>query len=128
VQRLFTMFPLGVPGIALLILRVCVAASLHADGTARWSPVTSPSILLVIVLTTICLILGLLTPFSASLCALLELSTFNRAGGQDIFHLVISVLTAATLAMLGPGAYSIDARIFGRRLLSVPPRHKTHSD
>jgi hypothetical protein len=42
-------------------------------------------------------------------------------GGANEFHLAISILNAAILAVLGPGAYSIDARIFGRRILDVTP-------
>jgi hypothetical protein len=48
--------------------------------------------------------------------------------GEDMFHMVISILTGVALAVLGPGAYSIDARIFGRRLLTVPPRKQPYSD
>jgi hypothetical protein len=28
------------------------------------------------------------------------------------------------VAALGPGAYSIDARLFGRKVLKVPRRHR----
>jgi hypothetical protein len=42
-------------------------------------------------------------------------------GGTNEFHLAVSILNAAILAVLGPGAYSVDARIFGRRILDVTP-------
>jgi len=42
--------------------------------------------------------------------------------GQDDFHLAIAIVNCADLAVLGPGAYSIDARFFGWRLLTIPPR------
>jgi len=42
--------------------------------------------------------------------------------GQSGFSLAIAALDSAVLAVLGPGAYSIDARIFGWRTLTVPPR------
>ena len=47
---------------------------------------------------------------------------------RQIFHLVISILISAALAILGPGAYSVDARIFGRKLLTVPSRHRPDSE
>jgi uncharacterized membrane protein YphA (DoxX/SURF4 family) len=54
----------------------------------------------------------------------MEFCALSVTGGQDIFHLVISILISAALAILGPGAYSVDARIFGRKLLTVPSRHR----
>jgi uncharacterized membrane protein YphA (DoxX/SURF4 family) len=122
------MFPSGVQGAALFILRVSVAATLLEDGTGHWIPVASLWLLLPIILTATCLCLGLLTPICASLCCLIEFYSLTTTGGQDIFHLAISILTSAVLATLGPGAYSVDARIFGRRLLTVPLRQRSQSD
>jgi uncharacterized membrane protein YphA (DoxX/SURF4 family) len=125
VQRLFSMFASGVPGAALFVLRVSVAATLLEDGTGHGTPVTSLWMLLPIILTATFLCLGLLTPICASLCCLMEFYSLTISGGQDMFHLVMSILTSAVLAMLGPGAYSVDGRIFGRRLLIVPPRQRS---
>jgi hypothetical protein len=58
----------------------------------------------------------------------MEFGAFSVTGGQEIFHLVISISISAALAILGPGAYSVDARIFGRKLLTVPPRHRPDSE
>lgn len=126
-QRLFYMFPLGAPGVALFVLRVCVAATLLVDGTAHWTHVTSLWMLVPMALTAICLCLGLLTPCCAFLSCLIEFCTLTLAGRQDMLRLVISILTSAALALLGPGAYSVDSRIFGRRLLNVPPRQRPQS-
>lgn len=122
------MFPLGAPGVALLVLRVCVAATLVADGTDYGGRVTSFWMLCPIVLTSVCLCFGFLTPYCAALSCLMEFRAYAIHAGPDIFHVVISVLTSAVLAILGPGGYSIDARIFGRRLLSLPPRQFHHPD
>ncbi|MGD0796884.1 MAG: hypothetical protein ABR910_04090 [Acidobacteriaceae bacterium] len=40
--------------------------------------------------------------------------------GRSELCLVNSILEGAILAVLGPGAYSVDSRIFGRRLLTLP--------
>jgi putative oxidoreductase len=39
------------------------------------------------------------------------------AGGNDIWMLLMLAVFGATLAMIGPGAWSIDARLFGRKYL-----------
>ena len=35
---------------------------------------------------------------------------------------VFPIIDAAALALLGPGAYSVDARLFGRRVTVIAPR------
>src|SRR5580658_11148679 len=108
------MFPARAPGAALFVLRVSVAANLLVDGTAHWTLVTSLWILLPIALTALCLCLGLLTPYCASLCCLIEVCALTIAAGQDRFHLVIAILTSAVLAILGPGASRLEPVFFGR--------------
>ena len=52
----------------------------------------------------------------------------NLLGAADrLYEMIFAsvTLTSAALALLGPGAYSVDARLFGRRLLVVPPRKDT---
>lgn len=74
-----------------------------------------------ILATMLCL--GFLTPYCAALGCILQLGVFFLAAGDHHrFHLAISILNSGVLALLGPGAYSIDARIFGRRLVYFPPR------
>jgi uncharacterized membrane protein YphA (DoxX/SURF4 family) len=33
---------------------------------------------------------------------------------------LLAVMMAISLALLGPGAYSVDARLFGRREITIP--------
>ena len=124
-QRLFSMFPGGTTGAALLLLRVTVAATLVVDGATNWSSVTSLWIVLVFLLPTFSLVAGLFTPYGAIVCGLVKLAVPVGNGGDSGFHIAMFVLTCVTVAMLGPGAYSIDARMFGRQLLVVPPRNRT---
>src|SRR5438309_690587 len=42
VQRLFSMFPTGVAGAGLMLLRLSVATALLTDGTMHWALVRSP--------------------------------------------------------------------------------------
>lgn len=56
--------------------------------------------------------LGFLTPYCAAGSCLLELVLLATTGSNR-FQLGMSALTAAATMVLGPGAYSIDARLFG---------------
>ena len=116
------MFPSGRAGVALLLLRVAAATTLIVDGMANWASVTSFWILIVFLLPAFSLIVGLLTPYGAMVCGLVQMVVLFKTGGCNGFHLAMSILTSGAVALLGPGAYSVDARMFGRQILSVPPR------
>ena len=48
----------------------------------------------------------------------------SEAGGglDDTATLALVLVMSVTVTLLGPGAYSVDARLFGRRVTVVPPR------
>ena len=119
-QRLFTMFPGGWPGAGLLLLRLIAAIPLlveggsvfsgsHADGLcARYIAITIGSLLLA----------GLWTPVMGALQAMMELwTTFGRGGALGVHVLLAAV--GVSLVMLGPGAWSVDARLFGRKRIDI---------
>jgi hypothetical protein len=116
VARLFSMFPSGRPGIALLILRVSVAAMLLAHGRISEIPAFS-SVFLVVLLLALSLCLGFATPLAATLYCIAGLALLPNAVGFDTKIIVLSIPNAVVLALLGPGAYSLDARLFGRRVI-----------
>lgn len=64
------------------------------------------------------LLAGLWTPIMGALIALDQIwvAVSLQSSGQDgkLIHIFLAVLSASA-AMLGPGAWSIDARVFGRR-------------
>ena len=74
----------------------------------------------------LCLLLGFLTPYCAAVSCLIEFSLLVMPGRSEGFQLGMSALTAGSLAVLGPGAYSVDAKIFGRQLITLPPRKNRH--
>jgi hypothetical protein len=116
------MFPTGVAGAALMLLRVSVAAALLLGGTAHWTPASSFWPLVALLLLALLLVIGFLTPYASAIACLVQLGLVMLGGERHNVHLFLSALNSGAMGLLGPGAYSIDAHIFGRRLVTVPPR------
>lgn len=125
-QRLYAMFPAGRAGVGLLLLRIVVALQLMAVGSACSRPLMGPMMgplmgWLVLGLAVL-LCIGVLTPLLALLAVGLALcSLFSHWPALQpllaMYGLIIA--NAIALALLGPGAYALDARWFGRRLILV---------
>jgi uncharacterized membrane protein YphA (DoxX/SURF4 family) len=80
------------------------------------------------------LLIGFLTPFACILfglgCAAMAFSSSN-AYTQTLLYdgglfLLLLLSMAASTALLGPGAYSLDARLFGRREIIIPQASNPH--
>jgi putative oxidoreductase len=120
-QRLFSMFPNGWPGKGLLILRLVASGFLIQDGIGVLVAPSHPeatSLSLVAGASGIFLLVGLWTPVAGIIAASSELVI--ALSGME--HLRVSILLIAfgiSIAMLGPGTWSIDALLFGRQRLDL---------
>jgi uncharacterized membrane protein YphA (DoxX/SURF4 family) len=83
--------------------------------------VTIPAILLLG--AGILLVAGLWTPIGGALVALIEVWKILMLPGDKSLWLMLGTAGAA-LAMLGPGLWSIDARLYGWKRLEATPRKK----
>jgi uncharacterized membrane protein YphA (DoxX/SURF4 family) len=61
--------------------------------------------------------LGAFTPISCSLSALMQAFMLVRVHEPDPFQFASSLFITTALFLLGPGAFSLDSRLFGRRLI-----------
>jgi hypothetical protein len=119
------MFPQGGPGAALLLLRIAVALTLVAT-TVHHSGLYS-LVFAVGLLISLSLIVGFLTPLMSVIAGAFSVASGLLVHQVDALIFALAILDAAALALLGPGAYSLDSRLYGRSVTVVPPR-KDSSD
>jgi|SRR5215470_25501 len=126
------MFPAGKPGLGLLLLRLVVGLTLVIQGTAYLNDVTNltfttSALIALIISGGACVLLGILTPIASLLVVLGSLGyalSWFPAPPTNLFAnklVIINVMAMATaILFLGPGAFSLDARLFGRREIYIP--------
>jgi len=75
------------------------------------------------------LVAGLLTPIAAALTGLGAVGiafSFLPPPGADLADsrlvVILIAIVAVAIVCLGPGAFSVDARLFGRREIIIPRR------
>ena len=123
-QRLFSTFANGFPGIGLLLQRSITGVAIGFSTFARFHVMPqhgSVALLLIDGGAALLLLVGLWTPFAGAVIACCELWVVVSGGGGFWPPLVLATL-GATLAMIGPGAWSIDALLFGRKQISLLSR------
>ena len=124
-QRLFSTFADGWPGIGLLLLRMLTGVALIYFGIASLRE--SPPLATAVVQTMgagsgILLLIGLWTPAAGALAAIVKVwIAFTRYfwHSGDPWMPIAQAALGAVLAMVGPGAWSVDARLFGRKHIDI---------
>jgi len=118
VQRLFSTFADGWPGAGLLIQRVLVGAALVSCAVAKpGDTVEAPQV--IGALAGLLLIAGLWTPVAGVVTACAEAWIAFSSPALAGIPAALAVL-GVTLALIGPGEWSVDARLYGRKHF-VPP-------
>jgi len=128
VQRLFSSFADGSPGAGLLLLRLLTGAGLLYGGIGlAWSaPYIAMAPPVIAAGAGVLLLLGLYTPLAGVVAAIVEAwIAFSYPG--NLWGPMGLICLGLSLAMIGPGAWSIDARLFGRKQID-PSNFERESD
>jgi putative oxidoreductase len=124
-QRLYSTFPNSWPGVGLLLARLTLGTAVIYFGISGFLAHTSlPAQTRDLIATFggLFLLGGLWTPLAGGLVSLAELyaalSLYPSSHESTWIHGFLALLSVS-VAMLGPGAHSIDARLFGRKRLDI---------
>lgn len=122
-RRLFSTFADGLPGAGLLILRLFLGGALllGAIGAVLHGPITAAIANVLAAIAGMLLLIGLWTPIVGAMVALAELWIVLLLP-QDLRLHVLQAVFGIGLAMIGPGVWSVDARLYGWRRLEIPTR------
>ena len=120
-RRLFSAFEDGLPSLGLLLLRVVAGAALIfrvAELHNRASvPTTAPHVIAAGI--GLLLLFGSWTAVAGVIVAIIEsVIAFSHNGDPWVSVLLASL--GVTLALLGPGTWSVDARRFGWKRIKIP--------
>jgi hypothetical protein len=118
------MFPSGWPGRGLLLLRAVSGMLLVHDGILKLfaAPQLGEIVQqLIAVCAGAILLAGWCTPMAGLMVLIDELWVGLSGVGQLRGSIVLASIGGA-LAMLGPGVWSIDARLFGRKRIDISQR------
>ena len=121
-QRLYSNFANGWPGRGLFLLRLAVflfwierclvGRSLHDRDV--W-------LFVLAAIAGVLLLAGLWTPVAAAISSLSEIWIAIRTGDDPSAYLLAAAIGAG-LTLLGPGSWSVDARLLGRRRIPIENR------
>lgn len=117
VQRLFSTFADGWPGAGLLLQRLLAGGGLLYHGAIALNHLESATPQLLGAAAGTMLLAGFWTPVAGVAVAIVEVWIVFFSPGNQCLPLMLAIL-GSSLAMIGPGAWSVDARLFGRKQIN----------
>jgi hypothetical protein len=115
------MFPNGWPGKGLLVMRLVNGALMIFDGIAALIGAVHREPLALLLTAAVAgafVVVGLWTPVAGALAAIAELSILIL-GTDHPRSAIMQIAAGISIGMLGPGVWSVDALLFGRKRLDL---------
>lgn len=129
-QRWYRTFPRGLPGIGLLVLRLALGAKFVIEASRCMRDPQGLKLGLWLVSWLVLgigtsFVLGLLTRLVAGVSVLVGTAVYlwHPAWVSSFLNLpsLDTIGVALAIALMGPGSISLDAYLFGRRKIVIPP-------
>jgi ABC-type sugar transport system permease subunit len=108
-------YPRGAEGIARLLMRIALAILMISNGCFDIFARNPSFISLIRVTICVALSVGIFTPFLGIIASILSAWTLFGSGLNLHFVHIATLILSAAVALLSPGALSVDALLFGRR-------------
>lgn len=127
-RRLYSTFAGGWPGVGLILMRMVTGVAIAVPaGSHLLANTFNPTGIESVVLlgAGVLLALGLYTPIAGTLVTLIQIYGLFTLPANWLSNLLIATLAVA-LAMLGPGLWSVDARLFGWKRIEPQKRSPVH--
>jgi len=127
---MFSTFPDGLPGLGLLLLRaaagvVLVARCITYAGARHDLRIAVIATLFLTFVSAVFLLLGYRTRLAAMIVSVVSIGSIffwlsqHQPQESRLSAGLVSIIAAAVIC-LGPGAFSLDSRLFGRREIIIP--------
>ncbi len=129
-RRLYSTFAHGAPGIGLLLLRLTTGGALIYHGVTplvRHAPFAPAAVRALLILLGVLLLSGLWTPIAGGLVAVITLWEMVSQPASRPQFVWIAIITTA-LALIGPGAWSVDAWLYGWKQIKISDRRPSGQD
>lgn len=110
------MFPSGAPGVALLMLRLSVVGQLHLDASEKLLVPSATAAFLGLELLCAGLAAGFYTPVAVVIGVLGDAALWSHSMPDRWPLSALTIANLTILFLIGPGAFSVDARRYGRRV------------
>ena len=116
-------FVRGWEGLGLLLMRLACGGVLLGEAVPRFSgiPVSESFVYIALLAASLAMLTGYRTRIAGAGTAALEVLFLALGEGNAVIHSLLATFGAA-LALMGPGAWSVDARLSGWRRIHIPRR------